>query len=108
MQVGSSQTLGMSFANASRPANPPWAEAGPELDLQFRARQPVRGTLSGDRSKTTLPNSQQREYLLQLAEWMLDRIAGLWNATPLTSKYRLQSALFPDGIMVSQEGDRTE
>ena len=51
-----------------------------------------------------LPNSQQLEHLLEFAEWVLDRLAGLWNAAPLTLKHRLQSALFPDGITVAQEG----
>src|SRR4051812_49448960 len=51
-----------------------------------------------------LPNSQQLEYFLEFAEWVLDRVAGVRNAAPLTLKHRLQSALFPDGIMAAQDG----
>src|SRR5947209_19994745 len=54
--------------------------------------------------QTQLSSSQELECLVQHAEWIMDRLAGLWNAVPSPLKVRLQAALFPDGIMVSQEG----
>jgi len=51
-----------------------------------------------------LPKIQQVECLLDFAEWILDRIAGLWNVAPLHTKLRIQRALFPDGITVTPQG----
>lgn len=51
-----------------------------------------------------VPRIEQLKSLLDFAEWILDRIAGLWNAAPLHMKLRIQAALFPDGITVTPKG----
>ena len=42
--------------------------------------------------------------LVEFAEWLLGRVAGIWASATLANKHRLQATLFPDGITVSQEG----
>ncbi len=48
--------------------------------------------------------NDELEHLLEFADWMLERIAGIWNAASLGNKLRLQTALFPKGLTVSKEG----
>jgi hypothetical protein len=48
--------------------------------------------------------AEQVEYLLEFADWMLQRVAGIWNSASLSNKLRIQSAFFPDGLTVSKEG----
>jgi site-specific DNA recombinase len=47
---------------------------------------------------------QQLNSLLEFAEWMMDRLAGLWSAARYDKKQRIQRALFPNGLTVSREG----
>jgi site-specific DNA recombinase len=42
--------------------------------------------------------------LLEFAEWLVERVAGIWNSASLGNKQRLQQALFPKGLTVSPEG----
>jgi hypothetical protein len=42
--------------------------------------------------------------LVEFAEWMMLRIAGIWNSATITNKLRLQHTLFPKGLEVSSEG----
>jgi site-specific DNA recombinase len=50
-----------------------------------------------------LPKIQEVQRLLDFAEWMLDRVAGLWNTASMETRMRIQTALFPDGITVGKE-----
>ena len=47
---------------------------------------------------------EQIESLLEFAEWMLVRAAGIWDSASLPNKLRIQQVLFPDGLTVSREG----
>ena len=49
-------------------------------------------------------SDDELERLLEFADWMLERVAGIWNAASLPNKLRLQTALFPKGLKVSKEG----
>src|SRR5262249_4572547 len=42
--------------------------------------------------------------LLEFAEWMLDRVAGIWNSAAIENKKRIQAAFFPDGLTVTLSG----
>jgi hypothetical protein len=42
--------------------------------------------------------------LLAFAEWLLERVGGIWNSATAPNKQRLQAALFPDGLMASKAG----
>jgi len=55
------------------------------------------------RAEILLP-IEQVDCLLEFAEWMLERVAGIWNSASLTNKRRIQEALFPDGLLVSMNG----
>jgi site-specific DNA recombinase len=52
----------------------------------------------------TLVNEEELECLLQFADWLLERVAGIWNGASAENKRRIQSALFPDGLTVTKEG----
>ncbi len=54
-------------------------------------------------AETLLP-FEQVESLLEFAEWMLERVAGIWNGASDPAKRRIQAALFPEGLAVSKEG----
>jgi DNA invertase Pin-like site-specific DNA recombinase len=47
---------------------------------------------------------EQVEYLIEFAEWMLQRVAGIWNSASLANKLRVQEALFPQGLTISKDG----
>jgi site-specific DNA recombinase len=49
-------------------------------------------------------NAHELENLLEFADWMLNRVAGIWNSAALPNKLRLQEAFFPEGLAVSNEG----
>ena len=42
--------------------------------------------------------------LLDFAEWMLERAAGIWNSASLPNKLRIQEAFFPQSLTVTKEG----
>jgi len=51
-----------------------------------------------------LISADQVECLLEFAEWMLDRAAGIWESASPSNKLRIQEALFPHGLTVTREG----
>jgi hypothetical protein len=51
-----------------------------------------------------LVSADQVESLLEFAEWMLERAAGIWNSASLPNQLRIQQALFPQGLTVIKEG----
>ena len=51
-----------------------------------------------------LMSAAQLNDLLDFAEWMLQRVAGIWESATLANQLRLQEALFSEGLRVSQEG----
>ncbi len=51
-----------------------------------------------------LIGAEQVECLLEFAEWMLERIAGIWNSASLPKQLRIQQALFPGGLTVTKDG----
>jgi hypothetical protein len=52
----------------------------------------------------TLISEEELESLLEFADWLLERVAGIWNSASASNKRRLQDALFPGGITVNKEG----
>ncbi len=52
----------------------------------------------------TLVSAEQLECLLAFADWLLERVAGIWNSAAAENKRRIQSALFPDGLTLKKEG----
>ena len=51
-----------------------------------------------------LISADEVECLLEFAEWLLGRFAGIWNSASPENKRRLQQAVFPQGLTVSGEG----
>ena len=49
-------------------------------------------------------SANQVESLLEFAEWMLERVAGIWNSASLPNQRRIQEAFFPQGLTVTQDG----
>jgi hypothetical protein len=47
---------------------------------------------------------KELSHLLDFADWMLARVAGIWNSANLENRKRIQGAIFPDGLCVSQDG----
>jgi site-specific DNA recombinase len=47
---------------------------------------------------------QELTHLLGFAEWLLMRVAGIWNAAEQSNKQRLQRAIFPDGLLATKKG----
>ena len=61
--------------------------------------------LEADRlSSEASVNAHDLERLLEFADWLLCRVAGIWKSATLQNKLRVQAALFPDGLTVSNEG----
>ena len=58
--------------------------------------------------ESAIPNAgvaeQDLSNLLAFAEWLLERVAGVWNSATGPNKQRLQEALFPGGLTVSKDG----
>ena len=52
----------------------------------------------------TLISAEELECLLEFADWLLERVAGIWSSASADNKRRLQSALFPDGLTLTKEG----
>ena len=52
----------------------------------------------------TLVSPEQVDCLLDFADWMLARAAGIWNGASLPNKLRIQGAFFPQGLTVTKEG----
>src|SRR6185369_5516809 len=59
--------------------------------------------LNGQGSEPVV-SEEQLEGLLEFAEWMLERIAGIWNSASFDNQLRIQNALFPEGLAVEQNG----
>jgi site-specific DNA recombinase len=51
-----------------------------------------------------LASAQELQCLVEFAEWMLNRVAGIWQSASLANKQRIQNAFFPQGLEVSAEG----
>jgi site-specific DNA recombinase len=51
-----------------------------------------------------LVSREQVDSLLDFAEWILGRAAGIWNSAALPNRLRLQGAFFPEGLTVTKEG----
>jgi hypothetical protein len=51
-----------------------------------------------------LINAEQVDCLLDFAEWMLGRAAGIWSSAALPNKLRIQAAFFPGGLTVTKDG----
>jgi hypothetical protein len=49
-------------------------------------------------------SEKELAHFIEFAEWMSDRIAGIWNSATLTNKVRLHRVFFPKGISVSANG----
>ena len=47
------------------------------------------------------------ELLLDFADWMLNHCASVWASASWENKQRIQTAVFPNGLMVSPDGFRT-
>ena len=65
------------------------------------------GTAIKDLENQTLPVSvteAELASLVEFAEWMMLRVAGIWNSATISNKLRLQRTLFPNGLEVSNEG----
>jgi hypothetical protein len=54
-------------------------------------------------SEQNIPE-EEVSVLLEFAEWMLDRVAGIWNSASYENKLRIQTALFPSGVAASRAG----
>jgi hypothetical protein len=58
--------------------------------------------------ESAIPNAgvaeQDLSNLLAFAEWLLERVAGIWNSATGPNKQRLQAALFRGGLTVSKDG----
>jgi hypothetical protein len=72
--------------------------------LSGHARTPHTVNAARSQASEALITAEQVEYLLEFAEWLLGRVAGIWNSASLPNKLRIQAALFPDGLRVSKEG----
>jgi hypothetical protein len=51
-----------------------------------------------------LESIEEIESLVEFAEWMLIRVAGIWDSASIANKRRIQDAFFPDGLTVTSEG----
>ena len=58
--------------------------------------------------ETQLPDVQasgeELEHLIEFADWMLQRVAGIWDSAALPNKLRIQTAFFPEGLTVTHDG----
>ncbi len=57
-----------------------------------------------NQTSESLLSLDQLEHLVDFAEWMLERAAGIWNSASPANRKRLQEALFPNGLTVSEDG----
>jgi site-specific DNA recombinase len=57
----------------------------------------------GSELENSADSIEELDILLQFADWLLQRVAGIWNAAELGNKQRLQHVLFPDGLTVSSK-----
>jgi site-specific DNA recombinase len=55
-------------------------------------------------AEKTIIAKEELVTLLEFAEWMLERVAGIWNSAAIENKKRIQAALFPDGLTVTPTG----
>ena len=65
------------------------------------------GTSLKELEKQVLPvatSELELAHFIEFAQWMTDRVAGIWNSATLTNKVRLHRVFFPNGIAVSAEG----
>jgi hypothetical protein len=73
----------------------------------FKSQAELVGTAIKELEDQILPVSvteAEIASLVEFAEWMMLRMAGIWNSATITNKLRLQRTLFPNGLEVSQEG----
>ena len=68
------------------------AESGTELQAA--------GLLEGE----AVLDLAEVELLLDFADWMLSHAASVWASASWANKIRIQRAIFPAGLVVSQEG----
>ncbi len=52
----------------------------------------------------TVIDAQKLECLLEFADWLLERVAGVWNSASPENKRRIQAALFQGGLTITKEG----
>jgi hypothetical protein len=74
----------------------------PDYDDQIKKVGTAISALGIDVQVST-ESDEELDTLLQFAEWLLLRVAGIWNAAEPENKRRLQHVLFPNGLTVSSE-----
>jgi hypothetical protein len=66
-----------------------------------------RATTAQEKLSETLVNAQEVDCLLEFADWLLQRVAGIWNSASAENKRRIQGVLFPEELTVAKEGSGT-
>jgi hypothetical protein len=78
---------------------------------KLRARNQLVGTTLSEAEqlpKSDLIPLSDLETLLEFADWLLQRLPGIWNSASFENKQRLQNALFPEGVALSETGFGTD